>query len=101
VLVPSRKAVEHEHEHEQEHEHGHDHDAVDESGEDDDSEEEEEEDEDDEDNGDSTICAWPGCTNPRRPNSKYCSRACSNKNARSRHKGRSKKPGKKGNQVAA
>lgn len=30
-------------------------------------------------------CAWMHCTNPRRPNSKYCSRECSNKNARHRH----------------
>ncbi len=36
-------------------------------------------------------CAWPGCENPRRKNSKYCSRACSNKNARHRHKLRAKK----------
>lgn len=36
-------------------------------------------------------CAWPGCEKPQRPNSKYCSRACSNKNARARHKARQKK----------
>jgi len=40
-------------------------------------------------------CAWPSCDNPRRKNSKYCSRACSNKNARYRHKMRSKKADKK------
>lgn len=33
-------------------------------------------------------CEWQGCTNVRRPNSKYCSRACSNKNARQRYKKR-------------
>ncbi len=37
------------------------------------------------------VCAWPGCEKTRRPNSKYCSRACSNKNARARHKARQKK----------
>ena len=37
------------------------------------------------------VCAWPGCGKPSRPNSKYCSRACSNKNARARHKARQKK----------
>ena len=37
------------------------------------------------------VCAWPGCEKPQRPNSKYCSRACSNKNARARHKARQKK----------
>ena len=36
------------------------------------------------------ICAWPGCGKPARKNSKYCSRACSNKNARHRHKMRAK-----------
>jgi len=35
-------------------------------------------------------CAWPGCVKPARKNSKYCSRACSNKNARHRHKLRAK-----------
>lgn len=40
------------------------------------------------------ACDWPGCEKPQRPNSKYCSRACSNKNARARHKARQKK-GKK------
>jgi len=37
---------------------------------------------------DTEQCAWHGCTNARRPNSKYCSRACSNKNARYRYKQR-------------
>jgi hypothetical protein len=37
------------------------------------------------------ICIWPGCGKPARANSKYCSRACSNKNARSRHKTRARK----------
>lgn len=64
-------------------------------------EEEEEEEDDEDDDGDPNVCAWPGCENPRRPNSKYCSRACSNKNARSRHKTRSKKPGKNGDHLAA
>lgn len=36
------------------------------------------------------TCAWPSCDNQRRKNSKYCSRACSNKNARYRHKLRAK-----------
>ena len=31
-------------------------------------------------------CSWPGCGKIARKNSKYCSRACSNKNARHRHK---------------
>ncbi len=33
-------------------------------------------------------CAWGPCTNDRRTQSKYCSRACSNKNARARHAAR-------------
>ncbi|MBX2803313.1 MAG: hypothetical protein KTR31_36875 [Myxococcales bacterium] len=41
--------------------------------------------------GSDQECAWPGCEKTRRPNSKYCSRACSNKNARARHKARQKK----------
>ncbi|HHO52393.1 MAG TPA: hypothetical protein ENK18_16360 [Deltaproteobacteria bacterium] len=45
-------------------------------------------------------CAWPGCTKPRRSNSKYCTRACSNKNARARHKARQKKS-KKSKSAAA
>ena len=36
-------------------------------------------------------CAWATCANERRKNSKYCSRNCSNKNARARHKKRSGK----------
>ncbi len=32
-----------------------------------------------------TICAWHECSNTARPRSKYCSRNCSNKNARWRH----------------
>lgn len=34
------------------------------------------------------VCAWRECVNIARPRSKYCSRNCSNKNARSRHKDR-------------
>lgn len=34
------------------------------------------------------TCDWPGCGKARRKNSKYCSRTCSNKNARARHKHR-------------
>ena len=34
------------------------------------------------------ICAWVDCQNLARPRSKYCSRNCSNKNARARHKAR-------------
>ena len=36
------------------------------------------------------ICAWPDCQEHARPRSKYCSRNCSNKNARARHKSRVK-----------
>ena len=35
------------------------------------------------------TCAWHECSNPPRSSSKYCSRNCSNKNARWRH---SKRP---------
>jgi len=35
-------------------------------------------------------CAWKECSNQARPKSKYCSRACSNKNARWRHSQRKK-----------
>lgn len=42
--------------------------------------------------GEVEICMWEGCTNPRAPNSKYCSRACSNRNARLRHAQRKKGP---------
>ncbi len=34
------------------------------------------------------VCAWRECEQIARPRSKYCSRNCSNKNARSRHKAR-------------
>lgn len=43
----------------------------------------------------SEMCLWEGCGNRAAPNSKYCSRACSNKNARHRHAQR-----KKGEQAA-
>ena len=36
----------------------------------------------------STTCAWESCENEPRKNSKYCSRNCSNKNARARYKSR-------------
>lgn len=35
-------------------------------------------------------CAWRECAKMARPNSKYCSRNCSNKNARARHAKRRK-----------
>jgi hypothetical protein len=35
-----------------------------------------------------TVCAWHPCQKPARPGSKYCCRACSNKNARWRYKQR-------------
>jgi len=38
--------------------------------------------------GNLTSCEWHICNNPPRPNSKYCSRDCSNKNARLRYKKR-------------
>ena len=34
------------------------------------------------------VCAWAECQQIARPRSKYCSRNCSNKNARARHKAR-------------
>jgi len=34
------------------------------------------------------VCVWHDCEKIARPRSKYCSRNCSNKNARSRHKAR-------------
>jgi hypothetical protein len=37
------------------------------------------------------VCAWKTCEKIARPNSKYCSRNCSNKNARARHAVRKKK----------
>jgi len=36
------------------------------------------------------LCVWPPCEKSRRKKSKYCSRECSNKNARWRHKMRKK-----------
>ena len=45
-------------------------------------------------------CAWHECEKPRRPRSKYCSRACSNKNARHRFKQR-KNAGEKSDREAA
>ena len=36
----------------------------------------------------SSVCAWDPCSEPRRSASKYCSRNCSNKNARARHQAR-------------
>jgi len=38
--------------------------------------------------GGDNSCEWHSCANPPRPNSKYCSRDCSNKNARLRYKKR-------------
>lgn len=35
-----------------------------------------------------SSCAYEGCDKPARDGSKYCSRACSNRNARKRHKER-------------
>ena len=35
-------------------------------------------------------CAWEGCNEPHRSRSKYCSRDCSNRNARARHSERQK-----------
>ena len=35
--------------------------------------------------GPSAQCAWTDCSAPARGSSKYCSRDCSNKNARRRH----------------
>jgi hypothetical protein len=34
------------------------------------------------------ACAWSLCSDRARDNSKYCSRDCSNKNARARHRER-------------
>jgi hypothetical protein len=50
---------------------------------------------------DEQQCAWNGCHNPRRNNSKYCSRECSNRNARSRYKTRHNPGGKKSDSEAA
>lgn len=35
-----------------------------------------------------SLCAWEGCEKEARSTSKYCSRSCSNKNARARHRKR-------------
>jgi len=35
-------------------------------------------------------CEWHSCDKPARPGSKYCGRACSNRNARARHRARKK-----------
>ena len=32
------------------------------------------------------LCAWRSCESPSRERSKYCSRTCSNKNARERYR---------------
>ena len=37
------------------------------------------------------VCSWDGCDQLARPRSKYCSRNCSNKNARARHNNRGKR----------
>ncbi len=34
------------------------------------------------------ACDWTQCREPARPGSKYCSRRCSNRNARQRHRKR-------------
>jgi hypothetical protein len=39
------------------------------------------------------ACGWKDCVNPPRQNSKYCSRDCSNKNARHRYKRRKNSDG--------
>ena len=36
-------------------------------------------------------CAWKTCSEPARPRSKYCSRTCSNRNARARYSTKEKK----------
>ena len=38
------------------------------------------------DKSEAVPCAWDSCENAARKNSKYCSRNCSNKNARARYK---------------
>jgi len=35
-----------------------------------------------------SLCSWVECSNQKRENSIYCSRGCSNKNARARHQAR-------------
>lgn len=47
------------------------------------------------------VCAWQGCSKPARQTSKYCSRTCSNKNARWRHAQRGKRDVVKGLSVAS
>lgn len=37
-----------------------------------------------------SICAWRTCDSPSRSGSKYCSRNCSNKNARARYRARNR-----------
>jgi len=49
---------------------------------------------------DGARCSWAGCGNPPRPNSKYCSRECSNKNARQRYKKRKDKKGPEESEAA-
>jgi hypothetical protein len=73
------------------HDHGHD---DEEDDEDDDTADTADDEDGDEVAGDKdeTLCAWAPCLKPRRPRSKYCSRECSNKNARSRHKTRKPSP---------
>jgi hypothetical protein len=39
---------------------------------------------------DPSLCTYPGCNNAKREGSMYCSRDCSNKNARARHAARKK-----------
>lgn len=36
------------------------------------------------------LCAWDGCEQPARDGSKYCSRRCSNRNARKRFRERNR-----------
>jgi hypothetical protein len=40
------------------------------------------------------VCAWHECESERRKNSKYCSRECSNKNARARYRRKKSDPKK-------
>ena len=46
------------------------------------------------------LCAWDECDRPARPGSKYCSRKCSNKNARKRFRARAA-DGDEANEAAA
>ncbi len=43
---------------------------------------------------DFVACAWNECEQARRKNSKYCSRECSNKNARARYRKKKTEPNK-------